>query len=436
MKRTLHILILTMALTVARGQGIFMGFDTNAVQFLVASGVTNDMGRMTAVNSLVVSLKSAGLWTNLYAVYPFVAGTTNGDAVNLVNTNLYTILWNGVLATNYTHTYWGITNSGGDYGDTQFRATNYGTIYSTNAASLTVHGISGSATPFMSLGAVTGWGQNDIGYALVIGYIYPSSVWKCQFGHMKWYNGSAVALNYGAYATSSGVNPGAAFWGTVSRNTAADSLPWSFFFSNNEGGLVGYNPSQAAPNCNQFGMSGADLSTLGAIDFTITAQSGCAVDFMTIGGGFSQAQLASLHTIITNFNAGCGRGGLYTPPPIIPAITPTFGSAHPTAVLTVDTNSQLNANGTQVARFSDVVGWIQSQQYISALQTNVVISRDDITTTTTTTISSVFALLPRTVTNSTDSTFGLGAGVVCVDTNYVYVSVATNRWKRAALSAW
>ncbi|MGA2178772.1 MAG: hypothetical protein ABSH15_04235 [Verrucomicrobiota bacterium] len=56
--------------------------------------------------------------------------------------------------------------------------------------------------------------------------------------------------------------------------------------------------------------------------------------------------------------------------------------------------------------------------------------------TTTTTINAVLALLPRTVTNSTDTTFGLGSGVVCIDTNYVYVSVATNRWKRAALSTW
>jgi hypothetical protein len=41
-----------------------------------------------------------------------------------------------------------------------------------------------------------------------------------------------------------------------------------------------------------------------------------------------------------------------------------------------------------------------------------------------------------TVTNSNSTTWGLGAGVMRWDTNYVYVSVATNRWKRAALSTW
>ena len=41
-----------------------------------------------------------------------------------------------------------------------------------------------------------------------------------------------------------------------------------------------------------------------------------------------------------------------------------------------------------------------------------------------------------TVTNSNSTTWGYGAGLVRVDTNYLYVSVGTNAWKRAALSGW
>ena len=48
----------------------------------------------------------------------------------------------------------------------------------------------------------------------------------------------------------------------------------------------------------------------------------------------------------------------------------------------------------------------------------------------------VSQLTPRTVTNSADSTWGSGAGLLCCDSNYVYFSVATNTWKRAALSSW
>lgn len=51
-------------------------------------------------------------------------------------------------------------------------------------------------------------------------------------------------------------------------------------------------------------------------------------------------------------------------------------------------------------------------------------------------IQDLLALAPRTVTNANSTTWGYGAGVVTVDGSYVYVSVGTNSWKRAALSAW
>jgi len=41
-----------------------------------------------------------------------------------------------------------------------------------------------------------------------------------------------------------------------------------------------------------------------------------------------------------------------------------------------------------------------------------------------------------TVTNSTDTTSGHGGGLIRWDTNYLYVSVGTNQWKRATLTSW
>jgi hypothetical protein len=51
-------------------------------------------------------------------------------------------------------------------------------------------------------------------------------------------------------------------------------------------------------------------------------------------------------------------------------------------------------------------------------------------------LASVLQLTPRTVATATSTTWGFGAGIVCADTNYVYVSVGSNVWKRAALSTW
>ena len=41
-----------------------------------------------------------------------------------------------------------------------------------------------------------------------------------------------------------------------------------------------------------------------------------------------------------------------------------------------------------------------------------------------------------TITSSNSTTWGYGAGYACADTNYFYLSVGTNLWKRTALSSW
>lgn len=43
---------------------------------------------------------------------------------------------------------------------------------------------------------------------------------------------------------------------------------------------------------------------------------------------------------------------------------------------------------------------------------------------------------PTTITNASQSTWGHGAGLMVWDTNFIYVSVGTNQWRRATLSAW
>ncbi len=50
--------------------------------------------------------------------------------------------------------------------------------------------------------------------------------------------------------------------------------------------------------------------------------------------------------------------------------------------------------------------------------------------------TTLFTIPLLTVTNSTDSTFGLGAGIFAGDSNYLYLSVGTNLWKRVGLTNW
>jgi len=51
-------------------------------------------------------------------------------------------------------------------------------------------------------------------------------------------------------------------------------------------------------------------------------------------------------------------------------------------------------------------------------------------------LSGLLSLPSRTIPSNTASTFASPPPLVCADSNYLYISVGTNLWKRAALSTW
>jgi len=58
--------------------------DPDAVAFLTAAGIT-DPTIESAINTLVVDMKTASIWTKMKAVYPFVGGTATTHKYNLKN---------------------------------------------------------------------------------------------------------------------------------------------------------------------------------------------------------------------------------------------------------------------------------------------------------------------------------------------------------------
>lgn len=58
--------------------------DSDVLAFITAAGIT-DSTQESAINTLVVSLKSYGIWTKMKAIYPFVGGTANSHKFNLKN---------------------------------------------------------------------------------------------------------------------------------------------------------------------------------------------------------------------------------------------------------------------------------------------------------------------------------------------------------------
>jgi hypothetical protein len=88
-----------------------IGIDPDAQAFLSAAGIT-DATITTAIDTLVIQLKSIGVWTKLNAIYPFVGGTATTHKFNLKDpqdTNAaFRLVFNGGV----THNNNGVTFNG------------------------------------------------------------------------------------------------------------------------------------------------------------------------------------------------------------------------------------------------------------------------------------------------------------------------------------
>lgn len=85
--------------------------DPDAQAFITAAGITNST-QQSAINTLVLNLKSYSLWTKMKAIYPFVGGTATTHKYNLKDPRdldaAFRILFNG----GWTHSANGIQGNG------------------------------------------------------------------------------------------------------------------------------------------------------------------------------------------------------------------------------------------------------------------------------------------------------------------------------------
>ena len=100
-------------------------YDADAAAFFTAAGIT-DVTQKAAVNTLILGLKSAALWTSFYALYPFVGGTSGAHAVNAKTPGTYNITW----VNSPTHNANGVTFNG---------TTNYGICVGLTGGSVLPH---------------------------------------------------------------------------------------------------------------------------------------------------------------------------------------------------------------------------------------------------------------------------------------------------------
>ena len=88
-------------------------YDADAAAFFTAASITDNTQKL-AVNTLVLSLKSANIWTKMRALYPVIGGVASSHAVNLKQPGTFNLSF----ATGWTHSSTGMTPNGATYANT------------------------------------------------------------------------------------------------------------------------------------------------------------------------------------------------------------------------------------------------------------------------------------------------------------------------------
>ena len=98
--------------------------DADAQSFVAAAGII-DSTQITAVNTLVTSLKTAGIWTKMKAIYPFVGGNATSHKFNLKDPRDADAAFRLTFSGGMTHTSTGVLFGGvNGFADTFFRPSN------------------------------------------------------------------------------------------------------------------------------------------------------------------------------------------------------------------------------------------------------------------------------------------------------------------------
>jgi hypothetical protein len=245
-------------------------YDTDAQAFFTAAGIT-DTTQKSAVNQLVLDLKSYSIWTKMKALYPFVGGAATPHSYNLKNTSQYQITWNG----GWTHSSTGaLPNGTNAYANTGF---NPSTVLSSTNGNIGVYLRNDSG-----VGNTVDFGANISGNKI---YLVPN------------YNGST---GYASYASEFGYSK-ANTTGLYSLGRLSTQDSNVKIIRNGSSILYNDNPSVTSlPNGSLY---------LGAYNDNSTASnfSGREQALAYMSDGLTNTEIANLYTAVQTFQTTLSR---------------------------------------------------------------------------------------------------------------------------------
>lgn len=249
---------------IAYGKGWGSGQTGNPLrQFLEVTGIT-DATQKQAVTDLYNSLRSAGLWDKMEAIYPIVGGTPSSHRWNLKNVLKHTIEWNGG-----THTAQGVVLNANSH-NLNLHMSDFANISTSFCASLYVR--NGIRNPAVDWGSYPDTQPERLGAHIRITdnntyYDHGSSE---EQGRLSGIINHTKLISFNRLGTSQSIfRDGEKVLTATKTNTIGFSLPL-------------YLNSQPASNTRQFA-------------------------FISFGQGLTDTEAATLNTIVNTYQTSLGR---------------------------------------------------------------------------------------------------------------------------------
>lgn len=251
------------------------GTDADAQAFITAAGIT-DATQQSAINTLVVDLKTYGIWTKIKALYPFVGGTASAHKFNLKDPRDLDAAFRLLFSGGATHSSTGYQPNGvNSYADTFLNARN---ILTQNNLHISFYSRTDSNGVFFDIGASNN-GSSEI-----------ISVYSREGGQAK--------ADIGNYATS-----------RIAVNIA-NSLGF-------------YNSTRNANNNFKLFKNGSQIGTNNTIESALLPQRNILISavfsvvyqqysnrqcaFASIGDGLTDTEASNLYTAVQAFQTTLSR---------------------------------------------------------------------------------------------------------------------------------
>jgi len=192
-------------------------FDPNAGTFINTLRIGG--AEAEAVNNLVLQLKNVGLWNKMYAIYPFVGGTSATFQYNLVNVGRDTLTYGGTPTFSST----GITGNGTNafYNTLVNPRTN--TFFGQNDISTFIYIRTNAAEDKVDFGNI----ESNIGFNFGARSSTNTFTSRCNDNTLSSSPASTTSIGFFGISRTSSANYDKFYNGTITNITQVSTLPTS-----------------------------------------------------------------------------------------------------------------------------------------------------------------------------------------------------------------